>query len=150
MRLRKNKLIDPGLQLRLTLWFVGVTALTWVFQFVALNRALEIWQERIPAHALPEVGPLEALLPTFVGALAVALFTTAVTGVLVTSRVCGPLYRFRQYLGSVARGEKPADCRIRKNDELQDLCELINAATKPLREQGGEGEEQDDSTARAA
>ena len=54
-------------------------------------------------------------------------------GILVTFRFAGPVYRFKMYLGEVIRGEKPKDCRLRKGDELQDLCAVINQATEPLR-----------------
>ena len=57
-------------------------------------------------------------------------------GILVTFRVAGPVYRFEQHLGSLARGEDPGTCRIRKGDELQDLCASINAAVETLRGQG--------------
>lgn len=54
-------------------------------------------------------------------------------GVASTHKIVGPLYRFRVYLTALARGESPEPCRIRKDDELQDLCELLNRATEPLR-----------------
>ena len=54
-------------------------------------------------------------------------------GILLTFRIAGPVYRFEQYLGSVARGEQLGPCKIRDGDELQNLCDAINAATEPLR-----------------
>jgi hypothetical protein len=59
---------------------------------------------------------------------------TLLVGITSTHKVVGPLYRFRVYLTQLAAGERPAPCRIRQNDELQDLCELLNRATQPLRE----------------
>jgi hypothetical protein len=37
------------------------------------------------------------------------------------------------YLKQVIARETSEPCRIRKGDELQDLCDLINAATEPVR-----------------
>jgi hypothetical protein len=37
------------------------------------------------------------------------------------------------YLTELASGANPKPCRIRDGDELQDLCELMNRATEPLR-----------------
>jgi nitrogen fixation/metabolism regulation signal transduction histidine kinase len=54
-------------------------------------------------------------------------------GLAVTFRIVGPLHRFRTFLGRVERGECPPPCRIRQEDELHDLCELLNRATAPLR-----------------
>ncbi len=58
---------------------------------------------------------------------------TISVGILVTFRIAGPIYRFETYLQSVARGENPGPCRLRKGDELQDLCDAINEALNALR-----------------
>ena len=58
-----------------------------------------------------------------------------VVGVLVTHRVAGPIYRFEQHLGAIARGEDPGVCRIRKTDELHDLCRIINEAVDAMKTQ---------------
>jgi signal transduction histidine kinase len=58
-------------------------------------------------------------------------------GVLITHRIAGPVYRFEQYLGQVARGEEVGPCRIRSGDELQDLCDVINDATAALQASQG-------------
>jgi len=60
-------------------------------------------------------------------------FIPLVFGILLTFRLAGPIYRFEQYLRSVARGEQIGPCKIRKGDELQFLCDAINDATEPLR-----------------
>jgi hypothetical protein len=63
-----------------------------------------------------------------------------VVGLVTTFRFFGPLHRFRVYLARLARGDRPDACRIRREDELQDLCELLNRATAPLRADAlGEG-----------
>ena len=61
-------------------------------------------------------------------------------GLVATFRIVGPLHRFRVFLGRVARGERPQACRIRREDELHDLCELLNEATAPLRASEAEPE----------
>jgi hypothetical protein len=70
---------------------------------------------------------------TLAVSLAIVIPVTLVVAVLLTFKVAGPLYRFRVFLNQVKRGERPEDCRIRKSDELQDFCELLNEATAPLR-----------------
>jgi len=72
---------------------------------------------------------VEVMLVSF----AVLLPLTAAVGVLVLFRVAGPLYRFEQFLEAVMRGEHPEECHIRKRDELQDFCKLLNRVTAPLR-----------------
>ena len=56
-------------------------------------------------------------------------------GVRSTFGIVGPLYRFRVYLGRIAAGERPGPCRIRKTDDLHDLCDAINRAVEPLQGQ---------------
>jgi hypothetical protein len=36
-------------------------------------------------------------------------------------------------LKRVIEGQERGECRLRNGDELQDLCELINRATEPIR-----------------
>ena len=72
-------------------------------------------------------------------------------------RIAGPVYRFQQHLGAVARGEDVGPCRIRTGDELHSLCETINAALARVQlersERGAspsEAEGRDDVEAEAA
>ena len=74
--------------------------------------------------------PLEILLVSF----GMLLPLTIAVGILVTFRIAGPVYRFEKYLKQVIDGEEVGPCRIRDGDEFQELCELINQATAPLRE----------------
>ena len=79
---------------------------------------------------MPEL-PLEILLVSF----GMLLPLTIAVGILATFRIAGPVYRFEKYLKAVIRGEEVGPCRIRKGDEFQELCELINEATAAMREQ---------------
>lgn len=54
-------------------------------------------------------------------------------GKYITFRIYGPMYRFRLFLDGVRRGEHPEPCRLRGNDQFQDVCELLNEVTEPLR-----------------
>jgi signal transduction histidine kinase len=79
--------------------------------------------------AIPEV-LIQSLLLTF----CVVLPLIFLVGVLLTFRIAGPVYRFETYLSQILRGENPGECRLRKGDELNELCGLINQVTLPLRE----------------
>lgn len=91
------------------------------------------------AAELPnDADELAALLD---GALAKALLVAlAVLGPLSLGlsmrslqRLVGPLRRFRGYLASLRAGEKTGPCTIRRGDDLEELCDLLNLATAPLR-----------------
>jgi hypothetical protein len=68
--------------------------------------------------------------------LCVLLPLAFAVGVAVTFRVAGPIYRFEQHLRVVAEGRDPGPCKIRKGDELQDFCDVLNAALGRMRQSG--------------
>ena len=131
---RKIRLIQPRLQLKLVLTFLGLSALALALQFVMLAALLSS-----VASELPEDGPVlldqipERLLWILGFSYGVCLPLTFCVGVVVTFRFAGPIYRFEKYLKALARGEQVEECRIRKGDELQEFCKLLNEATAPLR-----------------
>ncbi len=131
---RTIKLILPGLQLKLIVMFVSLNAVAMLLQYVLLLRSLTQLAGEMPQdglHLLDELGPLLGDVLALTAFLVLPL--TIAVGLLATHRFSGPIYRFQVYLRQVIAGEKPADCRLRKDDELQELCGLINQATAPLR-----------------
>jgi methyl-accepting chemotaxis protein len=62
--------------------------------------------------------------------LAVAL---GFTGILVTHRLVGPVYRVKQLLHEVRDGHLRVEGRLRKHDELQDLFEAFQDMVTSLR-----------------
>lgn len=136
---RKRRLIKTSLQLRLIAVFLSVACLASVFQVFLINRAVVS-----AAAALPSGGTeLLALLPEIVRTgllvtVGVLLPAVLVIGVLATHRVAGPVYRFENYLRLVAMGELDEPCVVRRNDELKDLCDLINVALERTRDRARE------------
>lgn len=134
MQRRTRKLVDLRLQILLTSWFLGVSALSTVLGFFAVSaRASRLALELPNDGALFMQGWAQLVTPTMLGVLGLSLSLTLVTGIVVIHRVAGPLYRMRRFLEQVARGERPADCSLRTRDELKDFCESLNRATAPLR-----------------
>jgi signal peptidase II len=131
---RRIKLIQPRLQLKLIFVFLGMAASSMLLQFILFTSNVTEVATALPADGLILVEELPALLyRTLVVSFLLFLPLMFFVGVLVTFRIAGPLYRFEVYLKQVIRGEKPEDCRLRQGDELQNLCQLINEATAPLR-----------------
>ena len=135
---RRKKLIQPRLQIRLILAFLGVALLALMLQFILFASTIatlaadlpqegEILIERIPGYTLAVLGiSIGVLLPL-----------TFFVGILTTFRIAGPLYRFEQHLKAIARGEDPGVCRIRKGGVLQEFGRTWNAALDRLRADGG-------------
>lgn len=131
---RKKKLINSSLQLKMIAVFMGIAATTSLFQVVLLNSALTGL-----ARDLPEAGDLLLReLPRImivnvgltVGILVPLMFAV---GLLITHRIAGPAYRMQQHCKAIARGEDLGPCKIRKDDELWDLCDALNEALDALR-----------------
>tara|TARA_R110002126_G_scaffold34937_2_gene107891 strand:+ start:734 stop:1177 length:444 start_codon:yes stop_codon:yes gene_type:complete len=124
---RSKKLVNSGLQLRLIGAFGGLAAMACMFQVYLVHSTL------MPVISASDGPPDTAelygvLISNVVLTFAVLFPLMLVVGILITHRVAGPIYRFEQHLGAIARGENPGVCRIRKGDELQSLCTAINAA----------------------
>lgn len=132
---RKKKIVNPRLQgrfLTLLLTAAGASVLVhagltvWALSSLAAelpNDARRL-QDAIPGTVvLSSLATLLAVLPVFL-----------MLGIAGTFRVFGPLYRFRVFLEQVARGGHTAPCRIRAGDELQEICDLLNVVTEPVRQ----------------
>lgn len=131
---RKKKLIEPRIQKRFVLLFLSTTALAMLVQALVLSHLLLRVADRLPSDGVALKSELLGLLTS--GLTFTLLLLTPLTlavGIASTHKVVGPLYRFRMYLSQLANGERPEPCRIRKSDELQDFCALLNRATEPLR-----------------
>lgn len=132
---RKRKLIKSRLQLKIVGIFLGIALLTLVLQVLTISSLLGSAAPLLPQSAGNE---LIALLPRLLGqallwSFLVLIPLTLGVGIVVTFRVAGPIYSFEQYLRRVARGEERAPCKIRKDDELHELCDAINEAVAALR-----------------
>jgi hypothetical protein len=143
-RTRKQKLIKPRLQLWVTGVFLMTTCAAVLAQFVMLNRVLVVLAREMPEQSEVLMEQWPTMLRTTLG-LTIALlvpFTLGV-GILTTFRIAGPLYRFEEYMGQVARGEDRGPCQIRKGDMLQEVCDKLNLMVTALRAQQDHGETRD-------
>lgn len=132
---RKRKLIEPRIQKRFVLLFLSTTALALLVQAMVVSHMLLRMADRLPNDGVALKAQLLGLLASSL-TITLLLLTplTLAVGIASTHKVVGPLYRFRTYLTQLAQGERPAPCKIRQHDELQDFCALLNQATEPLRQ----------------
>jgi hypothetical protein len=137
-RLRRRKLIKTSLQLRLTLVFVVLAFMAALLQVIFMNRAILSLSQKLPVGGDELLMQLPGVLGQNLALTVVVLLPLMIAvGILATHRIAGPIYRFETYLGQVARGEDVGPCRLRKGDELQELCQRINEAVTALRESSG-------------
>lgn len=133
---RRRKLIQPGLQMRLTLAFLTTSLTCLCLQGFYLLQSITRQAPSLPVGRPDRVAELlaEEIWVGVAISLAILVPLTIGVGILVTFRVAGPAYRFEQYLRSIARGEDPGPCRLRHRDELQNVCDAINAAVSRMRQ----------------
>ena len=129
-QLRARKLIDKSLQFRLVGAFVAVGCVATLFQVVLLNQSMLSLSKSMAANGdllLQETPPI--LIRSVLITLCVLVPAMTLVGILVTHRIAGPAYRMRMHLQEIERsGEISQPCKIRKHDELQDMCTLLNRA----------------------
>jgi methyl-accepting chemotaxis protein len=132
---RRKKLIKPRLQLKLTMIFVGLSALSLLLQFVLFQNTLATAALELPHDSIVLMeASTGMLLRVLAMSFLVFLPLTFMVGILTTFRIAGPVYRFEQFLDAVRAGKCPPNFRLRKGDELTDLATLLNEATEPLRQ----------------
>ena len=130
---RSQKIIQPSFQLRLVGWFTGIGMLALLLQFSIVGFRLSQVVADVEesggniADEIPDV-----LINTLVFSLGMLVPVLFGFGILFTFRIAGPAFRIERYLRAVARGEASGPCSIRKNDQLQELCEAVNLAVDSL------------------
>ena len=147
-KLRMRRLIAPRLQLRLTAWFLGLSTLALVGQFILMANTMSSLALELPGDPATTYDKfVAACLRVMLLSMGVVLPLTLAVGVMTTFRIAGPVHNFKKFLTRVQRGERPEDCRIRAGDEFQDLCELLNDVTAPLRTADGTTPSQEEQPA---
>ena len=133
--MRRQTLPKRSLQLRLVASFVGMSTLALIIQFMMLGlRLSDLAGQGGSEEFIAELPSF--LLSVLALSFGVLLPLTVMVGIVTTFRIAGPIYRFEQYLGQVIRGEANGPCRIRDNDQLQDLCDLLNRGLETARREG--------------
>jgi len=145
---RRQRLIKTRFQLRLIGIFAGIALLAQLFQTLLMGSFLSQLASTMTAGGAVLAESTPSLLFKALAASSLILMPLILlVGIAATFRIAGPLYRFDQFLKSVAKGKQTADCRLRKGDQLQDLCKVINDATAEQRQRNAERDGQQRSAA---
>ena len=132
---RRSNLPNSRLQLKVVGVFLSIGLACLFAQFLFGRYAIS---ELTALFANSKLGASEAMIMEslwiyflFAGCLLVPLTISA--GILVTFRIAGPAYRMERYLRDVASGADLPPCTLRKGDDLQELCDALNAAVDRLK-----------------
>jgi len=132
---RRSRIVHGSFQLRLVGMFVLLAATALILQFLLLTVRIvgEVADLDGPGGELTKELPL-VLLQVFAFSALILMPLVFAFATLLTFRVAGPVHRFKVYLRDLAEGRETEPCRIREEDQLHELCELINRATEPVRQ----------------
>lgn len=135
----KNIIIHRPMQrefsfMLIALFMVASAAVAWVIHQTIRDAAFGgafTFGKLNPAEILYDVSYSIIIRVTLV--LILTLIIVGVYGVVFLHRVAGPVYRFRQTLLKVNRGEMPQDIKIREGDFFHDMAHDINIILRRLR-----------------
>jgi len=133
MTQRKQKLIHPRFQLKVIGTFFFLACVSALFQGLLLHSSLQELEPHLGERSAAMIVLLDELFrKNLLLAFAALAPLMLVVGVILTHRIAGPVYRMERHLEALARGENPGECRIRKDDEFQELCTRLNEAVRAL------------------
>ncbi len=132
---RSIKLILPTMQLRLIGYFAGASILSLGLQYLLFSQAMSSLAAELPRDGVFVLERLPRILAgVFLTSAALIFPAIAWIGLQTTFRFAGPLYRFEIYLRGVVEDGNTEACKLRRGDQLQKLCRLMNQATRAQRE----------------
>ena len=138
-RQMKNIIIHKPIQrefsfMLIALFMVASAAVAWVIHQTIRDAAFGggfYFGKINPIEVLSDVSYKIIIRVTLV--LILTLFTIGAYGVVFLHRVAGPVFRFRQTLLKVNRGEMPHDIKLREGDFFHDMAHDINVILKRIR-----------------
>lgn len=140
---RRNKLINPNLQLTIMGYFIGLTFVTLVFFYLTFRVVIVRFIEDARAiNGLTEANILQLaqtqyrMLNSTCLELGLVLLIVLCSGGLVLShRVAGPIYRMRMHIqDAIKTGDISKDLSFRKKDYFHELATEYNELLAKLRE----------------
>jgi len=131
---RPIRILFPRLQSRLfTFVLAGIGTSLLIHTLVSVLSLTSVARS-LPSDGQTLHGMIVGMLThDFLLAFAITVPAFGLLAVAAFMRVVGPLHRMRTFLQAVVDGQQTEPCQLRKGDEFQDVCELVNQVTEPLR-----------------
>jgi len=125
----------PRFQLLLLLWL-----LLWSLCLIAIA-VLIVEVAPILYSAYFETSPISGessgglILLGWIAALIVTLLLLALSSVVITNRIAGPVYRVMSMLEDVAKGDYSGQMRLRRKDAFPELADQFNEAVNAIQQE---------------
>lgn len=133
---RKIILINPAFQLRVLLFFGGISVVTilsfygaieyFFYKFNLLGSELGLPPTHIFFQFINDQQNLMRVIFLLISALVLTFLIAS--GLMLSHRVAGPLYRLNKYLNQIADGQPVTPVAFRKKDFFQELATATNRA----------------------
>lgn len=128
---RSRKLIRYDLQLKVVLITLFVASLVLLIHFQLSLAALWTLSELVTQNTSVTVVLEEmrrSIVSKFLISAAMAIPLAAAVGILFSFKFSGPIHRFKLFFRDLVDGCWDRPCKLRKGDDLQDICDDINHA----------------------
>jgi methyl-accepting chemotaxis protein len=134
---RRQYLVDRDFQLKYTLLLAvvgaAISVLFGAMMYQAHVETTELMGLPNPYQAIVE--GQDRIMLWLVMAIAVGMaIALAMSGILITHRIAGPIFVFSRYMSVLAQGRYPLLRPLRKKDELKSFYESFNQAVASMRE----------------
>jgi hypothetical protein len=130
---RKKKLINKSLQLKMVGIFTAIGCTCALFQVILINSGLLKVAKAAPSGGEEILRQARGMMVENVAwTLGSMIPLMTCIGIVLTHRIAGPAYRMTEHCKAIAAGEPVTTCKIRKGDELRELCDALNAAIDHL------------------
>ena len=131
---RKNYLINPQFQIRVTMYFVILAIINIIVFYGCVYYFFDIFYQKGLEVGLPKNHVFFMFIEDQITQMnsvfiIMSLLTTAIlfiAGVLISHRIAGPMYRLDQDLQKMAEENKLEKVKFRKKDFFQEIPESFN------------------------
>lgn len=136
---RRNYFIEKEFQAKFILKFCAIVALAGLFTvgilyFLAMkSTTVSIVNSRVVVKTTADF-MLPILIQTVVIVTIFTSLATIVVTLLVSHKIAGPLYRFKKIMQALGAGDFSGSCKIRRTDQLQDVCDDFSTMIVKVRE----------------
>lgn len=134
---RKQLFINPGFQWRYAALIAsGVFVIAVMMCSVMYGVLYQQARARMLHYAPASQWENTISLVLFAGVFAITMSAAfALWGVIVSHRICGPLFVMERYFNELAAGKLPVMRNLRKHDEFQSFYATLRRAVSQLRDQ---------------
>ena len=123
--MRRRKLVLEDLQLRIVMhtMFIALPLMVLFFTLVMCD-LLAMGADAVSRGMVVELARM--VFYDFLITVAVGIPFAVSAGILYSFRFCGPIYRFKMFLGALVEGRWDRPCMLRKGDLLRDVRDALN------------------------